>query len=75
MAYCTIVTNSSSEKDLWVFNTNKYTWEKYLPPAERCNSTLSFTHNGFLYYGYSDGYGKGLDMSRTNINDLIKLEE
>ncbi len=75
MAYCTIVTNSSSEKDLWAFNTNNYTWEKYLPPAERCNSTLSFTHNGFLYYGYSDGYGKGLDMSRTNINDLIKLEE
>ncbi|MDE5418508.1 IPT/TIG domain-containing protein [Labilibaculum sp. DW002] len=75
MAYCTINQYDSSKKELWVFDTNNSTWENYLPPAERCNSTLSFTHNGFLYYGYSDGYGNGLDMSRTNINDLIKLEE
>jgi len=73
--YCTNVYTNGLIKDFWIFDTLTKTWKKYLPPAGRCNSSLSFTHNDFVYYGRSDTYGKSLYLSRTHINDLIKLEE
>lgn len=73
--YCTNVNTDGLVKNFWVFDTLNKTWKKHLPPAGRCNSSLSFTHNDFVYYGRSDTYGKSLYLSRTHINDLIKLEE